>query len=129
MSGCKPGRTFGETFQQRVVNWMRSCFRKEVIEDSVERNMRFLEEAFELVQARGMTQTQAYSLMLYVFKRPVGEQKQEVGGVLVTLAALCAAARIDMQDCGEKELARCWDKIDEIRGKQDRKPRSIKGEY
>ena len=122
-------RTFGETFQQRVKVWMRACFRKEVIEDNRERNFRFLEEALELVQARGMTQAECYSQLLYTYKRPKGEQKQEVGGLIVTLAALCLAAGVDMNDCAEKVLARCWDKIDEIRGKQDSKPRSVKGEY
>lgn len=40
----------------------------------------------------------------YVFDRPVGETAQEVGGVTVTLAALCLANAVDMRAADEVEL-------------------------
>ena len=46
---------------------------------------------------------------------------QEVGGVLITLAALCLSNEIDMAQSGEIELARVWTSIDKIRTKQDAK--------
>ena len=111
-------------FQRRVVDWMMETFSMEVCRDKAERNHRFLEEALELVQAMGCTAAAAHMLVDYTFGRPVGDPEQEVGGALVTLAALCAAADISMAELGERELARCWQNIDRIRAKQAGKPRS-----
>lgn len=111
-------------FQQRVAIWLQQCFGPEVGVDPVERNHRFIEEALELVQSLGTTKTEALALVDYVYNRKVGQPIQEVGGVLVTLAALCFAAGLDMHYCGNIELARVWDKIDEIRDKQASKPKN-----
>ena len=110
-------------FQQRVQPWLMKCFGEMIAEDRRERNHRFLEEAVELVQSTGCTRSEAYQAVDYVFSRPVGEPKQETGGVMVTLAALCLANGMDMHACAEAELARIWTKIDEIRAKQAAKPK------
>lgn len=112
-----------ETFQSRVKPWMMTCFGEAISNDLQERNHRFLEEALELVQATGCTQSEAHQLVDYVFGRPVGEPVQEVGGVMVTLAALCLAAKMDMHSAGETELARIWTKVEQIRAKQAAKPK------
>lgn len=112
-----------KSFQNRVNNWMMECFSMQICRDTVERNHRFLEEALELVQSLGCTQSEAMQLVDYVFSREVGEPTQEVGGVVVTLAALCLANDFDMMQCGETELARIWTKIDKIREKQASKPK------
>jgi hypothetical protein len=91
--------------------------------DKQERNHRFLEEALETVQSLGCTCEEAHMLVDYVFGRPVGEPTQEVGGALVTLAALCVANGFSFENCGEIELARAWSKIDQIREKQKNKPK------
>ncbi len=111
------------TFQGRVQPWLLQCFGAEIANDKVERSHRFLEEALELVQSIGCTQSEAHQLVDYVFGRPVGDPVQETGGVMVTLAALCLANGIDMQAAGDGELARIWDKIDKIRAKQAAKPK------
>jgi hypothetical protein len=111
------------TFQDRVWPWLISCFGQEITADKIERNHRFLEEAIELVQATGCTQSEAHQLVDYVFNRPVGDPPQEVGGVMVTLAALCLANDLDMHDAGEVELARIWTKVEAIRAKQAAKPK------
>jgi hypothetical protein len=113
-----------ETFQSRVQPWLLECFGASIAADKVERNHRFLEEALELVQACGCTREEAHQLVDYVYGRPVGEQTQEVGGVMVTLAALCLAQDMNMHDAGETELARIWKKIGQIRAKQAAKPRN-----
>jgi len=110
-------------FQLRVVDWMMETFSMEVCRDTTERNHRYLEESLELVQAMGCTQAEAHMLVDYVFGRPAGEPEQEVGGAMVTLAALCAAADFSMRECGERELSRCWQNIERIRAKQAGKPR------
>lgn len=111
------------SFQDRVQPWLLECFGQEIADNIHERNHRFLEEALELVQSTGCTQTEAHQLVGYVFGRPEGEPHQEVGGVMVTLAALCLAAGVDMHQAGEDELARVWTKIDQIRAKQAAKPK------
>ena len=111
------------TFQSRVAAWMNACFGPAISADKVERNHRFLEEALELVQALGCSREDCLQLVNYVYDRPVGEPSQEVGGVMVTLAALCLASGLDMDGAAETELARVWTKIDVIRAKQAAKPR------
>jgi hypothetical protein len=107
-----------EYFQRRVKRWVREAFGPKVAENRLERNHRFLEEALELVQANGCPAADAHQLVDYVYGRDIGGAHQEVGGVLVTLAALCCAYGIDMQKAGTDEIIRCWDNIDRIRAKQ-----------
>ncbi|MDY7537553.1 hypothetical protein RGU72_04710 [Undibacterium sp. 5I1] len=110
-------------YQVEVASWMKACFGDVISADTIERNHRFLEEALELVQACECTQSEAHQLVDYVFNRPIGEKTQEVGGVMVTLAALCQAQSIDMQEAGRVELERVWTKVEQIRAKQASKPR------
>lgn len=109
--------------QSKVKPWLLACFGENVASDIIERNHRFLEESLELVQSKGLTASEAHQLVDYVFNRPVGEPYQEVGGVMITLAALCLAAKLNMHDAGETELKRIWTKIDQIRQKQAAKPK------
>jgi hypothetical protein len=120
----KPGAGGGQ-FQQRVRPWMLACFGEEIAGDRDERNHRFLEEALELVQSTGCTAYEAHQLVDYVYGREVGEPSQEVGGVMVTLAALCLANSLDMHANGETELARIWTKVEAIRVKQAAKPKHL----
>lgn len=110
-------------FQQRVDDWMLTCFGPEIAADREERNHRLLEEALELVQANRCTASEAHQLVDYVFARPAGDPRQEAGGVMVTLAALCLASGLDMHEAGEAELLRVWEKMDAIRAKQAAKPK------
>lgn len=111
------------TFQDAVKMWMSACFSPVVCADRVERGHRLVEEALELAQSVGCTADEAHLLVDYVFGRPPGEIRQEVGGVAVTLAALCVAVEIDMSRSARDELARCWDNIEKIREKHANKPR------
>ena len=113
-------------FQTRVRKWVRECFGDKVANDKAERSHRFLEEALELFQAMKGTQEEATLLVAYVFGRPVGEPTQEVGGVSVTLAALCSAAGIDLEANAWAELQRVEQPaiIEKIRAKQATKPAS-----
>ena len=112
-----------ETFQDRVKPWMLECFGEEISKDVIERNHRFLEESLELVQSLGCTASEAHQLVDYVFGRDIGHPQQEIGGVMVTLAALCSAAAFNMHVCGEVELKRIWLKVEQIRAKQAAKPK------
>ncbi|MGP0171241.1 hypothetical protein ACSVIJ_05085 [Pseudomonas sp. NCHU5208] len=117
-------RTAPLPFQSRVRTWMLECFGMHIAADRNERNHRFLEEALEYVQSCGCTESEALKLMRYVFGRPVGEQAQELGGVMVTLAALASAHDLNMHRAGEAELARIQqpEVMERIRQKQLSKP-------
>ena len=119
----QPPTSAHQQFQARVQPWMMECFGPAISGDRKERNHRFLEESLELVQANGCTACEAHQLVDYTFGRPLGEPCQEVGGVMVTLAALCLANDLSMHAAGETELARVWTKVDEIRAKQAAKPK------
>lgn len=111
------------SFQARVSDWMLECFGERIALDTTERNHRFLEESLELVQSLGCTESEALQLVAYVFGRPTGDPAQEIGGVMVTLAALCATVPRDMDTCAEQELASVWTKIEKIRAKNASKPK------
>lgn len=111
-------------FQSRVHSWMLRCFGDSLTQDIDECNRRFLEEALELVQSLGCTKEQVLSLAAYVFDRPAGDPGQEVGGVAVTLAALCQANALDMYNEATREIMRIEDPqiTIAIRDRQLRKP-------
>lgn len=112
-------------FQQQVNEWMQACFGAVLSKDKMERNHRFLEEALELVQSLGCTKSEAHQIVEYVFNRPMGEPCQELGGVMITLAALSTAASLNMFTCGEEELERIWKYVEQIRTKQQGKPKHL----
>lgn len=111
-------------FQVRVRRWLKVCLGLQVADDVGERSCRFMEEALELFQAMGGSREDAQRLVDYVFSRPVGEPKQEVGGVTVTLAALCSASGINMEAAAWEELERVNrpEVMDKVRAKQASKP-------
>lgn len=113
------------SFQQLVQLWMQKCFGLEISADKIERNHRFFEEATELVQSTGMTASEAHQLVDYVYSRPVGDPPQEVGGTMVTLAALCSANSIDLDAVADVELTRINSNevMQKIRTKQAAKPK------
>lgn len=113
------------SYQQRVRAWVLECFGQTIADDMTERSFRFLEEALELGQSIGCTREQAAALVEYVYSRPVGQRGQEVGGVMVTLAALTSAAGIDLQAEAERELARV--EAPEVVAKIRRKQASKRG--
>jgi hypothetical protein len=110
-------------FQERENLWLLACLGGEIARDKTERGHRFLEEALELVQTGETTREEAHQLVDYVYSRPVGVMRQEVGGVMNTLAAFCTAYDINMDNAGDEELIRCWNKIETIREKQRLKPK------
>lgn len=100
------------------------CFGAEISGDKIERNDRFIEEALELVQSTGYSADRAHALVDHVFGRDIGEPSQEIGGGMVTMAALCLAHGLDMHGAGEAELARINQPlvVEKIRAKQAAKP-------
>lgn len=118
-----------ETYEQKCGRWARVTLGEDDATNMDERCKRFLEESLELVQSLGMLKTEMLALVNYVCNRPPGDTRQEVGGVMVTLGALCAAVEqpIDLELEAAIELQRCWDHSAEIAEKQKHKPKEIRG--
>ena len=112
-------------YQIDVASWLQKVFSHEAMYDYTERNSRFLEEALELVQALGYDREKAHVLVDYVFDRPVGEKRQELGGVMVTLGILSYIHSMHMWDEGLFELNRINkpEVIEKIKEKQKSKPK------
>ncbi len=110
--------------QGRVRTWVVQAFGYGVADNRQERIHRFIEEALELAQALDCPKDEVLMLVDYVYNRPVGEVRQEVGGVFTTLCALCSAIGVDLEIAAKTELMRCWERIEIIRQKQATKPKS-----
>lgn len=108
----------GLSLQDRLSNWLVNCVGQEAALDKNERDARFLEEAIELMQARGRTKEEIMTMVDHVYSRPVGEVNQEIAGTLLTLMAVGAADEVDILELGEKEYRRVISKIDQVRTKQ-----------
>ena len=113
-----------DDYQKQVHDWCREAFGEYAASDQTERQHRFLEEALELAQSLGTSREEALVLLDYVYGRPVGEPSQEVGGVMVTLAALCHPIEISIDESMTRELNRINQPeiIEKIRKKQAAKP-------
>jgi len=104
-------------YQARVASWVNTCFGSELATNLAERNRRFFEEAVGLVQATGMAVRELHQMVDEVYRKPAGDPIQKVGGVMMTLSALCQANNLDMRKAGEIELERCCHNINKIREK------------
>lgn len=115
-------------FQFAVWGWCVRCFGSKVTENRKERLFRFYEEATELIQAGGLRKEEAQQVLDYVYARPSGLLHQEVGGVMVTLAALCSANSCEMDVAAGDEFNRIntLEMIERIRAKQASKRAAIK---
>ena len=110
-------------FQKLASDWAVRAFGESIVKNPIVLNHRFLEEALELVQVCQCTKAEAHAIVDYVFGREVGEKSQELGGVMVTLAALCYGHGLSIHEAGRDELIRIEGKMDSIRMRQDSKPR------
>ncbi len=112
-------------FQSRMDPWLLDCFGPALARDPHERNLRFAEEALELLQSLSLSRESAHAMVDLVWSRPAGDPAQEVGGAVMTLAALCQAHGLPMQTLAEAELTRVSDPATtaRIRAKQAQKPR------
>lgn len=110
--------------QAGVAPWMQECFGPEISADKLERGDRLLEEVLELLQSGDYPRERIAALTSYTYNRPKGEPAQEVGGVMITLAAYCLAHALDMHEAGSAELERITqpEMVEKIRAKQATKP-------
>lgn len=83
-----------------------------------------MEEAIELVQACEMPKEDVLTLVNYVYDQPVGDIDQEVGGVLVTLIALCTAQFVNLEIVANQTWKEINAKMEAIHQSNKTKPRA-----
>lgn len=104
--------------QAAIAKWVVAAFGEETAKNVSDRAWRFIEETFELAQALEIPREYIIKLLDYVYNRPVGETKQELGSTFLTLAGLASAMELSLDAAARAELSRVWGKIDAIRAKQ-----------
>lgn len=112
----------GEPFQADVRNWVVECFGEALADDKAERNRRVMEEVAELMQASGATASEFHQTIDWVFSKPAGEVRTELGDAMNTLAALASAHGLDLMAEARATMQRCWANIEKTRAKHALKP-------
>lgn len=96
--------------QIQVARWCAAAFGKEHQASLLQRGLRHAEEAIEAAQAAGAPEAQVAALVPYIYARPPGALRQELGGSGLTLLALAAAAHESADQAEADELARVLSK-------------------
>lgn len=96
--------------QRTVSDWCRNAFGDDQASGLPQRGIRLLEEAIEAAQAAGCERDMSHKLVDFIFDRPAGELKQELGGIGVTVLALAAAANLSADVCETREIERVLSK-------------------
>lgn len=96
--------------QKNIADWVKRTFGAMNAINQEERIRRFAEEAIELAQAAGLSESDVARLVRYVYSRPAGEPAQEVGGVSVTLLAYCESMGLSADELEQREYARVLSK-------------------
>lgn len=105
------------TLQLETELWARRTFNRSLVESVEERCCRALEETIELCQSLKLPKEKAIALVDYVYSRPPGDPRQEVGGSIITLSTLCSVLNISLIEAWEIELRICFENIEKIRAK------------
>lgn len=88
-----------------ALRWAAQMF-GDIVYDTGERALRFLEEALELVQTQGLTAERAHALVDRVYGREPGDVFKEIGQAQLTLDVLCENAGYDPYLEAEREFRR-----------------------
>ena len=89
-----------------VEAWIRRTFGDKVMDNPKERALRLAEESLEVLQTSEAGCEEAHALVDMVYDKEPGVLLQEVGGVTVTLLALCAHHGLRLDDVAGTEIAR-----------------------
>lgn len=93
-----------------IWDWGVKAFGIDHMTSVPQRGLRLAEEAIELAQACDVKPEQLHKLIDYVYSRPVGPIKSEIGGVSVCLLALSMAVGVDADECEVEEINRVLSK-------------------
>jgi hypothetical protein len=96
-----------------AMEWAIRCFGREHVFDIGIRALRTAEEAIELAQTVHVPKEKLHELVEVVYARPHGRWDQEVGGLLMTVAIMCASRGMQPDRLFLDELCRVLDKSPE----------------
>lgn len=116
-------------YQQLVGAWVKRGIGVASYEDMQERGDRVLEEVLELLQSGGYDFNRIPYMMDYVNSRPAGDPHQELGGVMVCLAAYAGSAGLNMETAQWDEYNRIVEKVELIAAKDERKKGMVFGTH
>lgn len=91
--------------QTAALAWVHETFGAAAMRKD-ERVYRVVEEVAELAQAVGVPRRHCECIIGYVYDRPAGDVRQEVGGVRLTLLSLAEVLGVDALEEEGRELAR-----------------------
>jgi hypothetical protein len=87
-----------DNIQDEVRSWVERCFGASQAHDARVRGLRLLEESIEFAQASGVELEKAQELARFIYSRPAGNVKQELGGVAITALAAASAHGLSFTD-------------------------------
>lgn len=96
--------------QARIKQWIIQTLGNNVYQDKRERALRIVEEAIEVCQACEVNPAYIQRLIAHVYAKPVGEIRQEVGGVLFTALAMCENIGADYKVILQNEIERAYER-------------------
>ena len=105
-----------------VESLVRRIFGNRAMDSTVERGRRVVEEAVELAQVEGVPEHEVHAIVKAKYARAKGDIRQEAGGLIVTLLALCAHHEFRLDDIAKAEIERMLSRDPEsFRAKQREK--------
>lgn len=96
--------------QRNVHDWCIAAFGDDHARSIEQRGIRLVEEAIEAGQAAGCSAEMIHRLVDHIYTKPVGDLRQELGGVGVTVLACAEAAGIDADEAERDEVERVLSK-------------------
>lgn len=99
--------------QAKLAEWAAAAFGPEHAASIPQRGVRMLEEAIEAAQAAGVDLAMAHKLLDFVYARPVGDLRQELGGLALTTLLLAHSAGTSAEAEERRELERVMSKAPE----------------
>ena len=102
--------------------WALRCFGENHVANLPLRALRIAEECVEFAQACDVPKEKMMQLIDVVYSRPKGTPKQELGGIMMTTAVVCARFNSDPETILLAELQRCLAKpVDEFKKRNEEK--------
>lgn len=92
--------------QAALAEWAAAAFGSGHAASIPQRGVRMLEEAIEAAQAAGVDLAMAHKLLDFVYARPIGELRQELGGLGLATLLLAHSAGYSADAEEMREMAR-----------------------
>lgn len=96
--------------QKLIAEWCIAAFGKDHAASVEQRGLRLVEEVIEAAQAAQCDPGILHKLIDYIYKKPAGDLRQELGGVGICLLAIASAAGLNAEETENAECTRVLSK-------------------